>query len=777
MRGLIVLIVLGLGFTAAPQVHAAALDGNVQATAADQTRELLSEGVKLYRVGRYDESALRLRDALLLEPENRLVYEFYLAMGDVLLMKMMERAELEPVMKDVLRKARVYQSSLRNDPRYIRLLIEKLRASEKERLAATTELVAIGPIAVPHLIERMADTRQDDYRVWSRMVLTRMGYRAVIPLTEALNSTDGRLVASVATILADIGDTRALPKLQQLVTDAETEETVAQVARNAIATIAATAGVVDISDPSLLYFQEAMRYFRDGDQVRDELIANESLIWRWDEDAQPRLVYTRVPRYSWNELIAEELLFDGMRHYRDFVAYHPLLAAVHAAQDVEARLRLRLAKERTDSAARPEETAEALQQRVDALAEMVDRVGMAGPSHLYRAVQQAIVSERYDVASYLMTVLRDRWTADADALLPQKEEGLMAGKAGTVLVAALDHPEKRVRYAAAVTLAYLDPKLEFFNAEKVVPLLSEAVGEWGMQAVLVVEPDYRHRNTAREQLMQQGMLVFTAGDGFEARSRLNETPVKDAIIIAGDLTPSLRDEHGEVIDVPEQTAAGMLEVLRADPRTENTPIFIALPEDAELANQVQTAFDGKVDGFVSKPFNGVEMKGRVEAAIGDAELPQVNREERESISLAACKALGVIDPVRTQYDLTEAAAALTATAENRADEIRIAAMTSLGHTGVASSIDRITEVYRSQAAVLATKPAVRAAFLYAIGLLDPTTESAKDILLAALQAEEREVRLAAAKAIEHGATITDADRYDYQVQQRLDVLGAGAGEE
>ena len=400
MRGLVVCLIVSLGVMCAPTVSAAVADPNVDATASEQVTELLAEGVKLYRVGNYDEAALRIKDALLLEPENRLVFEFYLAMGDELLMRMLERVELEPVMKEVLRKARVYQKQLRTDPRYIRLLIEKLRASEKERIAATKELVAVGPIAVPHLVERMADTRQDDYRVWARVVLSDMAHRAVVPLTEALNASaeDSRLAASCVTILADIGDPRALPKLQQLINDPETDEMLGQVCRNAVATIASKARIVDISDPSLLYFQEALRYFRDGDQVRYENIFNESLIWRWKSDSEPRLVHVKVPTYAWNELMAEELLFDGMRHYRDFPAYHPLLAATLAAQDAEANLRLRLSKSKVDPATAPEETVEALQQRVDALAEAADRVAMAGPHHLYRGIQQAIVSERYDVS-------------------------------------------------------------------------------------------------------------------------------------------------------------------------------------------------------------------------------------------------------------------------------------------------------------------------------------------------------------------------------------------
>ena len=144
----------------------------------------------------------------------------------------------------------------------------------------------------PHLV----DSRQDDDRVWSRMVLTRMGYRAVMPLTEALNAEDDRLVASPLPPSSPISVIqRALPKLQQISWPEKTTETVKRV-RNAVAAIAARAAYSEPEGP-MLYFQEGLRYFRDGDQVRDELMANQSLVWRWyeDRDGWRQLHYDQVP--------------------------------------------------------------------------------------------------------------------------------------------------------------------------------------------------------------------------------------------------------------------------------------------------------------------------------------------------------------------------------------------------------------------------------------------------------------------------------------------------
>ena len=526
--------------------HISAQDIDQRFDRADQVREILSEAVKEFRTGRYDEAARRLHDALAADPSHKLLYEFYLAMGNEVVIRMEERDELRDVMRDVLRRAHIYQKGLRQTPEYIDLLIKKLDASEEERLVATAELVAVGPRAVPPLLDLMMDNRQDMRRVRAKVALAKMGRRAVVPLLEALRSDDERQLTSAVTILADVSDTRALPHLTALNERTESE-TLKRVIANTVAVIKDRNGLAEVAQGEVLFFQEALRYFRGGADVRDEAKANEGLMWRF---ADGKLSYVRAPEYSWNELMAEQLLFDAAAAYGEAPSYLALMAGVLAAQDQEANRRLALAKERSLPADRPEETVEALEERVAALAEMRDRVLMVGADNLCRAVQQAIVSERYDVAGYLMEALRDPNLAHADMILPAADKGLEVGKSGTVLVAALDHPDKLIRYHAATTLASLDPKLDFFGAEKVMPLLAEAVGEWGMKVVLVVEPDYRHRNGARRQLLEQGFLVISASDGFEAMQRLRETPVKDAVVIAGDLVPSLRDEFGASIDVP-----------------------------------------------------------------------------------------------------------------------------------------------------------------------------------------------------------------------------------
>ncbi|GDY13560.1 hypothetical protein LBMAG53_24380 [Planctomycetota bacterium] len=757
----------------------------------DQIRDLLAEGVRQYRIGRYGDSANTFRKAVQLEPEHRLVYEFYLACGEPLLLAMEAKNELDDVLKDLRRRANIYRKDLHSDPKYIELMISKLNEGEDVRIAAQYELIAIGPRAVPHLVAKIGDNRQDNLRVSSRIVLTRMGYRAVLPLIAALDSSDQRLVATVAAVLADIGDPRARPALKRVAEHPEGDATTKQVAANALAEIARRSGADATAEPQALYLAEALRYFRGGEAIRDEVVANESLVWRWVESQAggpaAQLTSVKVARYAWNELIAEELLHLGMRAFPTHAPFQPLLAAVLAAQAAEAENRGILAKESTTPANGPDERSDAIAERIAALAELPDRIRMAGPERLYRAFDLCVRSERYDAAALILRLLQDKALAQPARHLPGS--GLPLEKAGSSLVAALEHPEKLVRYEAAITLGHLDPAAEFTNRGKVVTALADAVGESGLRVVLVVDPDFRSRNQARAILQARGFHATTAADGHACLQRLRETPIVDAIIISGELLPTLRGAHGEAIDVPEQTAPGLVGLLRSDTRTAGTPIFISLPEHPELAIRVKAGFEAKAGApaagkpieFLAKPFVSEAVAGALDLALRDAQAPQANRDLAESLALRAALALAQPDPERTGLDLPAAVPALILTLENRRNELRIAACQALsviarhpaGSGVVKAQAEKLCALYTLQDNELPA--AVRAALIGAIGVADPTLPAAVQILRRALKHDDLSVRSAAHLAIGHAERIDDELLSDLQRQQRLDVRSPGSG--
>ncbi len=748
---------------------------------SDQIKDLLAEGVKQYRVGRYLAAANAFAAAIKLDPTDRQAYDWYLACGEPLLLAMQDKGELADVIKDLRRRANIYREELRHDPRYIEHMIGRLSKSEDERVVAQFELIAIGPAAVPYLVAKLSDNRQDHLRVVSRIVLTKMGYRAVLPLTEALNAKDQRLVASVAAVLADIRDPRPLYRLKQISEAKDADATTKQVVDNVIAEIAKATGLTEVPPAKNLFFQEALRYWRGDAQVREEVNYNEALLWRWDESAEgaKKLTSVRAPRYAWSSLIAEEICFDGLAAFPDFPAFQPLLAAVIATQDVDANRRAALAKQSTAPPTTPEEFADAIAERVQYLAEANQRVAMFGAASLYGAYHQCVVNEKYEVAAYLAGILKDPTLAKAELHLPGAS--LTPDKAGSPLAAGLDHADKLVRYSAAITLATLDPAVPFFNADKVVPALADAIGESGTRVVLVIDPDFRQRNAARDALQQKGFQAQTVADGHAALQRLHQTPMIDAIIIPADLPATLKDRFGSVINVPENRPLDLVQFLKNDWRTSKVPVFVSLPEHPETAARLKGVFDGKATGFVAKPFNADDMQGKLDAALKEAQIFQSNRDEAEAVALAAAIALQQPDPLRSQYDLGKAVDALLKTLESRPDALRIEACKALAviarstkaGPAMVGNVGQICTIYASQDATL--KPAVRAALILAIGAINPEDPAAVQILTAAIQHADNDVRKAAHAAIAHATAISTENLVKYQIQRRLDARTQGAG--
>jgi CheY-like chemotaxis protein len=757
---------------------------------AEQVDAQLAEGVRLYRIGDYKAAAAAFLAAIKSNPENQQLYRFYLDAGAALMGEMEQRKELEDVLGQLRRMAWVYRNELLQDPAYIDHFIAKLASgAEEERTVATRELVAIGPIAVPRLVARIGDTRQDDMRTYCRIVLTLMAHRAVVPLIETLKSSDARLASTAAMVLADIRDLRALPRLK-LLADTGGSDTLKQVCANAAAAIAQANGLKEVPTADVLAIGEAQRYLRGNDIVRDEMVHGESLMWRWDDQATgEKLSYQRVPRYAWNELMAEQILFDAAVAFPANPAWHPLLAVAFAGQHAEARDRAIAAPERTTPARFPDEAVEAIQARNTALdasgSGILYRARMVGAANIYRGISAAVACGRSDAAIELMRLMAgDRGLAQPDAMLPPAGTEKDAARPGSVLVDLMGRPDvdKTVRYQAAMTLAALDPAAKHAGADLVVPLLNEAAGEWGMRVVLVVDQDYRQRNSARALLQQKGYLVVTAEDGFAAMKSLDEAPTKDAIILPGELLPTVRDRHGQVINVPEQRVETLIEALKADRRTAGLPIFVSNSENPELAAKIQGALADKGVQFLKKPFDAVAMADAIDAALKSAPVPNANRDAAEAVSLAACKALALPDPARTQYQLAAAADTLLKNLESRQESIRIASAEALGRIAqqgdgavVRGMVDKVCAIYAAQTATdLDKSPALRAALVACIGWLNPAADAALPILAEAQKHADAGVRQAAFTAIGRAVELKPDILLKLQQGQRLDVRAPGA---
>jgi HEAT repeat protein len=101
------------------------------------------------------------------------------------------------------------------DQSAIPLFVKELSdVDERSSRNVAEALVAFGPLAVPALIELLADPQQATGRVWASRILGRIGDpRAVDELAARLHDRDDRLRMTAAEALGLLGDARALQSL------------------------------------------------------------------------------------------------------------------------------------------------------------------------------------------------------------------------------------------------------------------------------------------------------------------------------------------------------------------------------------------------------------------------------------------------------------------------------------------------------------------------------------------------------------------------------------
>jgi len=163
---------------------------------------------------------------------------------------------------------------------------------------------------------------------------------------------------------------------------------------------------------------------------------------------------------------------------------------------------------------------------------------------------------------------------------------------------ALDHA--RIRSASgAITLAHLDPALQFFNAENVVPSARRAFGEWG-NAVVVVGRSGHASAIPPANTPSAFAISPWRWQRLRLIPRLEESPVQDAIIIAGDPAPRISRRYGGSIYLPDKQKSGTLLENLSDWRRHKDPDLISLPEGLHSPPTSNSFFApaARRDGFI-----------------------------------------------------------------------------------------------------------------------------------------------------------------------------------
>jgi hypothetical protein len=241
-------------------------------------------------------------------------------------------------------------------------------------------------------------------------------------------------------------------------------------------------------------------------------------------------------------------------------------------------------------------------------------------------------------------------------------------------VKALDAGDKTVRFAAAIACLKIAPAKAFPGSDKVAPIAAQAVAAGSLRQVLLIEPDAGTRAKELKALDDAGLFAVAESSGISGYVRAKEVGTFDVIV----MRYTLKDE----------LAVKLVNELRKDFRTKGVPILITGSE-AELT-QAKSLFGTNVQGYLSPdPLNVGEVRTAASQSMND------DQKRALDVSRMACEAMDGLDAAHTVFKNYAAAEASLdgVLSSNKPDDIRLAALSALGHLGTTKSVDALVDTF------------------------------------------------------------------------------------
>lgn len=539
-------------------------------------------------------------------------------------LKMARIKQLQPLSSQLLERLNAASRKQSEDPAFVDGLIERLGMNPVQRELAITELRNAGPRAVPQIIRHMGQPQTSEQQDALSFALIRMGRQVVPPLLGALDSPQERVRAAVIGILVSLEAKEAVPFLWFPAFSEEQPLGVRIAANQGLAKLLhGSADKVDrlsSTDAANELRRHARQLFENADMLAVEEEGHVA-IWGWDEPEQTVAVRKYTPQ------VAAMLL--STRFSSQALALSP---------DQEAPQRQYLASLLG---------LEVLQRGWDAPREPVPGTAMylamtAGEATVANVLADSLEADQPASAVAALDVLSHIGTREQ--LVGQK--GLKSP-----VVAALNSPDSRVQFAAAVAILRMEPKFGFPNSTRVVSVLSRALTDSGKPLAVIIDADTSRSSQAVSYLGElgyEGAVATTGREGFEraATSAGVQIVMVHANCIRWELTQTLAN-------------------LRADSRTAALPIVIYGSEDdrdgvARLVNRSKPAL------FIAESSTSSDFLRQFAPFARDTKSPPLSDQERQRQKVAAAYWLSVIAADRNSkiFDVSTAEKELALVAED-----------------------------------------------------------------------------------------------------------------
>ncbi|MFT4539032.1 MAG: HEAT repeat protein [Planctomycetota bacterium] len=545
---------------------------------AGDLQDAFEQGVKLLKEGQREEALVQFQRALAADPSNDEAYQLWKDTDHHHWLSMMvEGGDFELIAHRLMERAKLAHKARSNDSDTIKGLVATLKSTDDAivRRRTTRELSANhGEYAVSALLAGLADQDNSDWNVTAMVALSQMDTHVVLPLTQALRSSDVFLRTNVAHVLRRIGDPRAAAALAEVLHTDE-DGGVTKAATSALeACGGAGRSAVD------LYIEAANAYYSKSGTVLREFDYSE-VVWAWADGA---LVGRPVPYGVYADAMARDHFARGLALESD--SLDALAGLARASVSIEAKL---------DRLAAAGEDVATLQAQA---AESSLIVAAAGEEALDKALQDAVQASDAPAGINLCRAL-----------------ARTASKITTGLQMALDG-EGMIGGEAAVAMGQIALANGLPAGADVINSLGESAGREISLLAAVIDSDAGRLEAISTGLKDRRAVVVPRQSGGSGLTMLRQLPGVDLIII-GD-------------GMPDLTVDKVLSAIAGDAHTADTPVFLVTASQTtsdlytdRVESVIMDVSDlSSLSDVLAKSFEGDraeadELAGRAAATLAD----------------------------------------------------------------------------------------------------------------------------------------------------------------
>lgn len=602
---------------------------------------------------------------------------------------------------------------------YIKSQVQRLSNGRRAYLLAVDQLKASGELSVPVILASLKDPAYKNSQVELRGALKELGYRALNPLLAATESIDPEIQQWVVLTLGDLGYDAAGPELLRIATTTNSA-TMKKAAQDALAAL----HVSSSASLAQLYYEQAEKYYKAKGAitpVKDQFIA---YMWKLNGANLEKL---NIPAEVFNDNMALMLCEKAIKADPTRGDAVSLWLAAAYRREVD------LPKDAVDPFWNPERPAAHFY------------AVSAGTRHLNAALNRALNDNNPAVALKALTSMQEIVGAS----------NIYEGEETKPLLAALNYPDRKVRFEAALAVAQSLPQKAFNGQDRIIPVLSEAIIQSGKPGVLVLSSQEAINAWVSTIEATKKYTIRAAATPEAVMTLANTMPGIDVVIIPESdpgaekllslIGSSLQTQRASrLMLVASKTASKYATIAASNglftvttSTTETPEELIKSIDDARNRSGGLPLEEKSAGEYTLRAINMVSKlaisRGQVfDLTIAQSPLIQCLNDERAEVAKAAGEALG-----RLATPGAEAALAAKATNESVEDELRIAFLKDLavcakfgGNKLDSGKIDQIVKIAQTNAS-----NEVRSAAAEALGALNIASDKYKPFILDASAAK------------------------------------------